>query len=70
VSHPAIPTDCPIKAVVIGYASARRQRASLRGDALDRPPEIDLGLEQAVTRATVLARLARKADVRICRQRG
>ena len=54
----------------MGDGSARRQRAPLRRDALDRPPELDLGLEQPVAFAPVLAGLAWKADVRVSRQRG
>jgi hypothetical protein len=45
---------------------ARRQRAPLCGDALGRPPELNLGLEQPVTFSAVLAELAGKADVRVC----
>jgi hypothetical protein len=35
----------------------------LRGDALERPSQLDLGLEQPVALAAVFARLAGKADV-------
>jgi hypothetical protein len=42
----------------------------LRGDPLDRPPEFDLGLEQPVPFAAVLAGLAGKTDVSVNRQRG
>jgi hypothetical protein len=42
----------------------------LRGDPFDRPPELDLGLEEPVAFAAVLAGLARKTDVRVYRQRG
>jgi hypothetical protein len=42
----------------------------LRGDSLDRSPEVDLGLEEPVAFAPVLAGLAGKTDVRVYRQRG
>jgi hypothetical protein len=42
----------------------------LRGDPLDRPPEFDLGLEQPVPFAAVLAGLTGKTDVSVNRQRG
>jgi hypothetical protein len=49
--------------VVVGHRPARRQRPALRGDALDRPAQLHLGLEQAVALAAVLGRLAREAEV-------
>jgi hypothetical protein len=57
-----------LEAVVLGHGTAERQLTPLLGDALDHPPELDLGLEQLVTLAAVLARLARETDVRIYRQ--
>jgi hypothetical protein len=41
----------------------------LRGDPLDRPPKLDLGLEEPVAFVAVLAGLAGKTDVRVYRQR-
>jgi hypothetical protein len=41
----------------------------LRGDPLDRAPELDLGFEQLVALPPVLAGLAGKADVMFDRQR-
>src|SRR5207237_2801501 len=46
----------------------QRQRAPLCRDALDRPPELNLGFEQAVAFAAVLVRLAGEADLVVCRQ--
>jgi hypothetical protein len=42
----------------------------LRGDPLDRAPELDLGLEELVALTAVVAELAGKTDVRVYRQRG
>jgi hypothetical protein len=42
----------------------------LRGDPLDRTPELDLGLEELVAFTAVLAGLAGKTDVWVYRQRG
>jgi hypothetical protein len=41
----------------------------LRGDPLDRTPELDLGLEELVAFPAVLAGLAGKTDVSVYRQR-
>jgi hypothetical protein len=40
------------------------------GDPLDRTAELDLGLEELVALAAVLAGLAGKTDVTVYRQRG
>jgi hypothetical protein len=63
------PVDRLLKAVVIRDGPARRQRAPLCGDVLGQATQIDLGLEQPVTLAAILAGLTGKTDVRICRQR-
>jgi hypothetical protein len=49
-----------LEAVVVRYGPARRQRAPLRGDPLDRPSELDLGLVEPAAFAAVLAGLAGK----------
>jgi hypothetical protein len=41
----------------------------LRGDPLDRAPELDLGLEELVALTAILGGLAGKTDVRVYRQR-
>jgi hypothetical protein len=57
-----------LETVVLGHETARRQPASLFGDALGCPAKVDLGLEQPVALAAVLDRLAGEAGVRVCRQ--
>src|SRR5438309_6590915 len=49
--------DGLLEDVVGGDRSPRRQSAPFRGDALDRPPELDLRLEELVAGAAVLAGL-------------
>jgi hypothetical protein len=68
--HLAAPADGPLEAVVVRDGPARRQLAPLCGDALDRPSKLDLGLEQPIACAAVLAGLAGEAGVRVYRQRG
>ena len=58
-----------LEAVVIRDGAARRQGAPLRGDPLDRAPELDLGVEELVACTPVLPGLAGEADVMVCRQR-
>jgi len=41
----------------------------LRGDPLDRTPELDLGFEEPAAFTAILAGLAGKTDVRVYRQR-
>jgi hypothetical protein len=58
-----------LEAVVLGNGPARRQPTPLCGDALDRSPELDLGVEQPITFAAVFAGLARKAGFGVYGQR-
>jgi hypothetical protein len=58
-----------LEAVVLRDRAAGRQRAALGRDALDRAPELHLGLEQAVAVPAVLAGLAREADAGVHRHR-
>src|SRR5262249_23696361 len=66
----AVSAGRDLEPVLLRDGPSRRQRAALRGDALDRPAQLDLRLEQPVALAAVLAGLARKADVGVYRQRG
>ena len=44
-----------LEAVVLRNRAAKRERAPLRGYALDRAPQLDLGLEEPVALAAILA---------------
>lgn len=54
-----------LEPVVLGDGAARRQRASLRGDSLDRPTDLDLGFEEPISRVAVLLGFTGEADVGI-----
>src|SRR5262249_45116736 len=54
-----------LEAVVLGDDATRRQRAPLCRDALDRAPQLDLGLEEPVALAAVVLGLAGEANAGI-----
>jgi hypothetical protein len=59
-----------LEPVVVRERPSWGQRAPFCGDALARPAQLDLRLEQPIALLAVLAGLAGKADVRVYRQRG
>jgi hypothetical protein len=67
--HSAVIGDL-LEGVVLGEDAARRQCPPQLRDPLGRPPQLDLGFEQAVALAAVVVGFAGEADLGVGRQGG